>query len=447
MSEVAVKTVGTPNGPEKFIPEFGCSVPTFVEPPGGKNKALTYHVPFIMRGDFRPTDLANYDSKKTYRTDELGRVLCYAVTKSENPCRRRAVNRYPRCDIHGGRLHPLDKVVDTESGSNDQETQALSRYKQYLAGQITVDDLDDEELASCGFRAINGTIYKPRNVPRELVQAFTKAVFDRATQELRANVVRAAQTMAEIMQDKTVEPDVRLKAATTLIERNLGKTPTVVQITGQQPWEEIFDGIASGTRESSRATRAISERIDENSSGATSFGAEGTVDAEIVEEGFSAGHESSSPNALGDRQSGDANGNAEHVPFGRDSVASQELTEENQVGNSGGRRDSESGSPKDIEQQGIRDSVIGKAALFQRHEAIVSPVVEFRSTKYDLTDKNAGIKKATQKRWISRSLGIDVTGEAIPIEFTVTENDDGSMHFVPITPEPVKVNINTFKTD
>lgn len=250
-----IRYVGLADGPMTFIPELGCEVPTFKQEPGGKKLALNYHIPPSMRGDFRPTDLANYDPNKEYRTDVTGRVLCYAVNKSGLKCSKRAQNRTPRCIVHGGRLHPLDKIVQDKEETT--ESQGLSRYRQFVAGQITANDLDDEELAACGFRGVDGRIFKPRNVPRELAQAFTRAIYERAQQELRSNTVKAAQVMAGIMVDESVDASIRLKAAESIIERNLGKTPQVVAITGQAAYEEIFSEITGGPRDESRRVREI----------------------------------------------------------------------------------------------------------------------------------------------------------------------------------------------
>ena len=233
-----------------------------------------------MRGDYRPQDLANFDPQKNYRTDVLGKVLCYAFNQSGERCSKRAVNRYPRCDIHGGRLHPLDKLVrDEEKAANEAEGQALSRYRQFLAGQLSVDDLEDEELATCGFRAANGSIFKPKNVPREMAQAFTRAIYERAQAELRSLTVEAAQTMGEIMKNKNVEPDIRLKAALSIVERNLGKTPQVYAITDAKAYEEVFDGILHVSRDESRRARGV-----ESSSPAIES-RDSIIDAEVVESG------------------------------------------------------------------------------------------------------------------------------------------------------------------
>lgn len=277
-----VRFTGSPEGPPLFVPQLGIEVKTFTDEQAPKTKSgiisesLKWHVPLKMRGEFRPEDLANYDPSKKYRTDQLGYLLCYGVVKSgARKCKNRAVNRFSRCESHGGKLHPLDKIAKEKPPvPNPDEGQPKSRYKAFLAGELTIADLDDEELATCSFRASNGRLYKPKNVPREMAHAFTRAIFDRAQAEMRSHTVTAAKTMAEIMVDKTNDPEVRLKAAKELLERNLGKTPQVLAITAQAPWEEIFDGIASGSRESSRSRRQ--KALPDNTIDA--------IDAEVVDE-------------------------------------------------------------------------------------------------------------------------------------------------------------------
>lgn len=403
----ALRYVGTPDGPNRFIAEFGCETPTFTIPHGGPLPALDYHVPPNMRGDFRPKDLANYDSEKDYRTDNLGKVLCYGTTKAGNKCRNRAVNRYPRCEFHGGRLHPLDKLIkDKENATNQQEGQALSRYRQFQAGQITVDDLDDEELAACGFRATNGAIFKPRNIPREMAQAFTRAIYERANAEIRSLAVEAAKTMGEIMLNKTIEPDIRLKAAITLVERNLGKTPTVVAITGDKPFEEIFDDIAHGTREQSRQRRAItSERV---------------VEAEVVDPPQSGDSEA---NAYGDKTIDDGVGSSEG---------------QLDTGNSG-----DSDEPVQEDPMGNRSESARDARLFARDDAILAQTIEVKPFEYDLSDSSEEVKRATKRRYATKVLEVD------PLPYVRTETDlpNGNRLIKYVEPEPVSTPKRGKKTD
>ena len=268
MNEVA--TVGKPSGPKVYVPELGCEVPTWTETPPGP-KVLMHHVPLNKRGPFRPEQLANFDLNKQYRTDKLGYVLCYATAGSGKICGRKATNMVPRCILHGGKVHPLDRTVDPEP--ENVETKPLTRYQQFLAKQLTVEDLDDEEVLNFGFRMPNGSIYRPRNIPREFVNEITKAIYDRALHEIKSNAVEAAKTLASIMVDPANDASIRLKAAESILDRSIGKAPQQLNITAGAPWEEIFESISTATREQSRAARRNvidADVIPENGSAALS---------------------------------------------------------------------------------------------------------------------------------------------------------------------------------
>lgn len=265
MSEIEL--VGIPDGPVKFVEELGEDVPTFrKEPP--RRKCLMHHVPLHKRGTFRPDQLANYDPTREYRTDPMGYLLCYAKVKDqttgeERRCKRKAENRFPRCASHGGGLHPWDKVAEKPSQPlTEEQFQAMSRYQQYKAGFITIDDLTDEELALQGFRAKNGKIYQPKKLDRELALAFNRALFDRASQELRNGTVKAATTLVKMVEDPNLDAALRLKAATEILDRNLGKAANVVTVTHQAPWEEMFEAIQGGKRRDARIQRGDPPGVD-----------------------------------------------------------------------------------------------------------------------------------------------------------------------------------------
>lgn len=355
-----VVLVGTPAGPPVLVPQFGCEVPTFTDeqtPPHSEDKTphLKWHVPLNFRGEFRPDQLADYDPTPTadgsprYRTDIYGFMLCYSQIKSGSRfCKNRAVHRFSRCEMHGGRLHPLDRILKQEPDLSTEQAkstdpQALSRYRQYINGALSLDDLEDEELVQQGFRTSNGGIFKPRNVPREMAHAFTKAIYDRAHREFRSNAIQAAATMAEIMTDKSNDPEVRLKAAKEIIERNLGRTPQVVAITGSAPWEEIFDGIASGTREDSRRDRqrVIASRPETSD--------DAPIDVDTVDESYAAG-----ANAQGDSGFG--------------SLGLQDPDERNAANTNDFER---SGAEDQNSDESLRDT-----RLFDRNPAIISPVID-----------------------------------------------------------------------
>jgi hypothetical protein len=298
-------------------------------------------------------------------------VLCGGYTASGENCSKRAQNRYARCQLHGGRIHPLDSIVkDTEDGPPQQ----LSRYRQFLAGQITVDDLDDEELALCGFKQSDGKMYKPKNVPRQMVEEFQKVIFDRAQAGLRSLTVDAVKTVGEIMKNKTNEPDIRLKAALAMLDRNLGKTPNVVALTSDKPFEEVFADVFTGTREESRQRRAIeSQRVDHDY--AEEVPLEGSHSNPVDTQ--------SNPPIDGLDFNSGIYGSSD-----RDIDLSSEVSDVGSVEDSG---------------------------RFARSEAIFAQSVEIKPFEYDLSDRSAEIQKAAKKRYASRALGVDLTVPNVPL--------------------------------
>jgi hypothetical protein len=342
-----VKFVGFPDGPKVFVKELDMEVPTFTKEPGGKFPALNYHVPLNKRGPYR---LDQLPYKADFTTDTLGYVLCQGYTNAGEKCSKRAQNRSLRCDVHGGRIHPLDKLVkDDQEATNRREGEALSRYRQFQAGQITVEDLDDEELATCGFRASNGRIYKPRNVPRELAQAFTKAIYERAQDGVKANVVEAVEVVAGIMKNPKVEYDIRLKAALSMIDRGLGKAPQQINISAELTgFEQVFDGIFSGRREDSRTGKI--------------------VDAEVVDD------------------PGQFAGMPELEQSIGGSAGNSVVTEQDSGSNEPDSRD-----PR----------------LSARNPAILAQTVEIKPFTYDLEDHSEEIKKDTKRRYAQRAMEAD----------------------------------------
>lgn len=283
-----VVLVGKPDGPQKMVPELGKSVGTFVNLPDDNKPCVMWHVPLHMRGEYRPDQLANYDPTRNYRVNDLGYMKCYAKGKNQKRCGRLALNRTSRCSFHGGALHPLDqrKVTnDFVHRSEEELRQQLSRKEQYERGLLTVDEMDDEELAMQGFRDRRGNVIPLKNVPREISQAFVRAVYERANKELRKYTVESVKTLGHLATDTSVDPAIRLRAAQDIIDRNLGKAPQTVSLTVQSPFEDIFDSIGGVSRAESRRLRgkAIEAASDDAVSETNSNGEREIIDVDVVD--------------------------------------------------------------------------------------------------------------------------------------------------------------------
>lgn len=296
---------GEPDGPDHFYPIVG-SVGTFTQqradmrlPKDSGTVWLMHHVPRNCRGKYKLTDkyIEQYNEwldligdgeqgipqfevgppeqwleeerlLEDFRVDQNDWVLCDGHTKSGDPCKRRAVNFAGYCEAHGGKLHPLDKVVDTRraietpkgSAYNNPEVQErMTRYQKFISGLITVADLDDEELAKGQFRDRNGNFSgnPPKQIPREMHDQFVTELFERADMRLREGLVQCVDTMVEVASSPVYEAKDRLKAAQWVFERVRGKAPDVVVHTQDKPWEHVMQGIQGGSREQSRAARGV----------------------------------------------------------------------------------------------------------------------------------------------------------------------------------------------
>ena len=344
----SLELVGAADGPMRYVDALDKAVPTFKDK--SKN-TLDFHVPLECRGDYKPKDLPNYDPKYKYRVDAYGKVLCSGIAKSSGvKCSKRAMHRTEYCEVHGSALHPFDKIK-REPKPEDE----LTRYEQFKRGIITVDDLEDDELAACAFRSKDGRLYAPKSMPRELMQEFNKALYRRADIEMKKHTVDSVKAVAEIMQSTAVEPEVRLKAATFLIERNLGKTPQVIAFQTTAPWEEIFDDIAHN-----RPVNAIEK--------------EPILDVEVIPD---------------ENQDGASNATADtelHQPVG----GTEQVT--------GGRN----GIPLVVTPH---QKISVKESLKTRNPAILAQETEVKEFTYDLNDHVTQVNAARRKRYIARAMG------------------------------------------
>lgn len=279
-----VQLIGKPDGPMKFVPEIGYEVGTFTNrheelEPGRKFGALAcimHHVPTNMRGPYAPEQLANYSPRKKYTTNFQGLVICGATNKKARKidpktCQRRAMNRTPFCEVHGGRLHPYDRRPERQL-----DVSKMSRWEMLVNGVIGVEDLDDEELMRGMCRRPNGSFPERAGgvIPRHIYDKMVSRLFDRAQEMFRQNLFTAVDCLGEIVKGSAYEPADRLRAADMIINRVLGKAAEKVDVTvGTKPYEQIIAGFA-------RTTRAETEAAAEITSGTTE--AE-VVDAEVVE--------------------------------------------------------------------------------------------------------------------------------------------------------------------
>ncbi|UVT31791.1 hypothetical protein SEA_PATOS_100 [Gordonia phage Patos] len=284
----SLNLIGRPDGPMKYIDEFGFEVGTFTNPRTDLYRAkartefgtLMHHVPPSKRGYYRPEQCADYDPDEfEYIVDQKGYALCTRKTKSGKACASRALHMSWVCTAHGGALHPLDKAISEERalmptkdgvrhGNQylpDELVGRMTRYQKLVHGIITVEDLDDEELARGQCRDENGRFSgkPPKAIPKDIHDALVRRLFERAREAFQAELLPAIQTLGELARSDAVEPADRIKAASLVIDRVMGKNAEVIVHKQDAPWEVALKTITGGSRAESRRARGLDPETGE----------------------------------------------------------------------------------------------------------------------------------------------------------------------------------------
>ena len=126
----------------------------------------------------------------------------------------------------------------------DQEGhRALTRAEKFQRGQLTTDDLDDEELARQCVRNDDGTFPRVRPALHiTKIGEMQRALLQRGNDVFAAAFIEATQTMREICTDPNNPPQVRLQAAKMIVDK-VAPTATVIEIKPHDPVLSFFEGI------------------------------------------------------------------------------------------------------------------------------------------------------------------------------------------------------------
>jgi len=121
-----------------------------------------------------------------------------------------------------------------------------------------VSELSPTELARGQLKDSKGTFTgrPPSLVPRAFFNACTKELLKRGNTLYRDNYVDAVGMMMEIGRDRATKPETRLKALQFVIERIEGKIPEKVEVTVDDPWQKVLDGVIAEVTEDGAIGRA-----------------------------------------------------------------------------------------------------------------------------------------------------------------------------------------------
>lgn len=124
------------------------------------------------------------------------------------------------------------------------------QFDAVLAGWLVPTQLGEKELAkSYPERVRKLAAANPADAKlRRLYDDLVAENYNQADAKLKAGVQDAVDTMLDIMNDLTVDPGTRLRAATYVFERMRGKTPDVVVHSQDKPFQVVMQRITAGPR-------------------------------------------------------------------------------------------------------------------------------------------------------------------------------------------------------
>ncbi|AKU45293.1 hypothetical protein MADRUGA_3 [Mycobacterium phage Madruga] len=263
-------TLGDPDGEPRFVDYLGCEVPTFINKredlipeyvrKRGTYQRLDHHVPFAMRGEYRPEQWPEEYRKQrqgSIRMNTEGFVLCAGVSKGTGKlCSNKAVNRSPFCRNHGGALHPADKKMSghTRAPMPEDRIENLDRVQKFMQGFLSVEELDDDEITNGFVRTSHGVPVRSALLGKKFEQIIAKELHARLNRFLMSKTPRALEVLFQIADSDLVEPADRLKAIQMITDRTMGKPADVLihQQSEEKPYEGIIARIQGGSRDDYR---------------------------------------------------------------------------------------------------------------------------------------------------------------------------------------------------
>lgn len=117
-----------------------------------------------------------------------------------------------------------------------------TRMDMLLKGEITVRDLDNEELIRMQTRDVNGLFGgQPPAISGKLVQQMKQESIRRAQATIDSSVGAAVELLKDVVGNREVSVKDRLKAAELLMARGMGSVPQhVVQHEGSK-WDDMIE--------------------------------------------------------------------------------------------------------------------------------------------------------------------------------------------------------------
>lgn len=127
-----------------------------------------------------------------------------------------------------------------------------SRWQQLIDGEITVDDLDDDEIMAGRVKNKNGEFSgrPPKMMPREIIDGLRMEFHRRVDRKFEDGLQTALDTLEDVMTSRMAAAPARVRAAEVWIERVRGKVPdNVIASITVSKFEEGIESLLVDTEE------------------------------------------------------------------------------------------------------------------------------------------------------------------------------------------------------
>lgn len=144
----------------------------------------------------------------------------------------------------GKATRPDDKRL--KANRPKKEPKYKSRWQQLMDGDLTVEELDDEEIKKGRCKDRDGQFRgrPPKEFPRALHDALHNEFMRRTEASFKPLVELATQALVEITQNRRAAAPARVQAANILLERGAGKvTDKVMAEVITKKFEENIEGL------------------------------------------------------------------------------------------------------------------------------------------------------------------------------------------------------------
>src|SRR6516164_4910395 len=178
-------------------------------------------------------------------------------------------------------MESLSLMIPMESSVRN-----LDRAHKFVHGYFEVAELSDEEVFGSYVLNDDGTKVSVNTLAEKFRSKFSRELGRRINDYLRRKAPRAVEIMFQLADSDFVEPGDRIKAATWIAERVIGKTPEVLMLgNADKPYEAIFESsIETSTREAFRSASIIDVEVVSIENGTTSKTGEANEDGQTTED-------------------------------------------------------------------------------------------------------------------------------------------------------------------